>query len=65
MARWRPRYPPAVVRPPLACPTGLDRYASRDLAWYPVGLHTCLTPRQCTACDGGWHLIRPTEGDTR
>lgn len=66
MARWQPPYPPAVVRPPLACPaTGLPRYASRALAWLPAGLHTDLTPTQCTACHGGWHLTDPTEGDNR
>lgn len=64
MARWQPPHPPRMVRPPLTCPTGLHRYATRDLAWYPVGLHTDQTPRQCTAC-GGWHLTDPTEGDTR
>ena len=66
MSRWRPPYPPAVVRPPLTCPTtGLARYATRALAWLSPGWPIDLTPRQCTACHGGWHLIRPTEGDNR
>ena len=65
MARWQPRHPPRMVCPPLVCPIGLPRYATRALAWLPAGLHTQQTPRQCTACDGGWHLTAPTEGDTR
>jgi len=64
MARWRPPHPSALVRPPLTCPTGLDRYATRSLAWLSPGWPIDLTPRQCTACHG-WHLTDPTEGDTR
>lgn len=63
MTRSWLRHPPSTVRPPLVCPTGLPRYATRALAWLPAGLHTQQTPRQCTACDGGWHLT--TEGENR
>lgn len=58
---WLP-HPPAVIRRPLVCPTGLPRFASDWLAHgaavrsvTPVGLR----PAQCQQCDGGWHLQPP------
>jgi hypothetical protein len=67
MARPWLRHPPRTIRPPLVCPSGVQRYATEEHArdGIPVYDTTGLTPHLCSRCAGGWHLIRPTEGDTR
>lgn len=30
--KWRPRYPPKIIKPPLTCSTGKDRYETWGLA---------------------------------
>ena len=67
MSRPWLRYPPRTIRPPSTCPSGEPRFASEQSAGRAIPIYdtTGMTPRPSTRCAGGWHLIRPTEGDTR